>query len=297
MARFRNNQQHTLVERIHAEGGLCVERVQRFDELALLPEVAFWRTWSFRITLSGTRHLQYQQQTYTLAPNTILLNGPLQEPVRIRGLPGVGSDIVVLSVATDRWSQFAAQHPTFACHNADLLAVSPEPPRVARHSAPPHILRVVRQILALAPQGHTSRLAMENHCVLLLRLLGELRFGACTTGQEHERRRVEAAQRHMVERLDRPPSLEEIAAALSISQRQLQRDFLICSGMTPMRYLNTMRLSEANFLLAETALPVGAIAAQLGYPSPAAFSAAFRQHYGCSPRQVRGELAAMPSYE
>ena len=81
--------------------------------------------------------------------------------------------------------------------------------------------------------------------------------------------------------------MSELADALGVSPRQLQRDFLACTGMTPIRYINLMRLSEANFLLAETQLPIAEIATALGYVSPTHFSAVFRQVYNCSPRDVR----------
>ena len=102
--------------------------------------------------------------------------------------------------------------------------------------------------------------------------------------------RVEAAQRRIVEALAQPPSLQQIAAELNVSLRQLQRDFLACTGLTPVRYRNIMRLREANRLLTETSLPIAEIATRLGYTNLAHFSAAFRQVYQVSPREVRKSL-------
>ncbi len=287
MARFRNNEQHTLVEPIYQGGDLAVERALGFDQSALLPEVAHWRAWSFRITLGGTRYMRCLEHAATLAPNTVLWSGPLREPVRLRGLPGTGSDVVALTFTPVGWRRFLEQHPLFAQRHAALLEAAPREPLLAQQSAPPQVLHVLRQLIALRAAHRPAPLALENHCALLLGLLGELRFDAPVPCQEHERRRVEAAQAWMIAHLDRRPSLAEIAAGLSVSPRQVQRDFLACAGMTPMRYLATMRLSEANFLLAETALPIAEIARTLGYTTPAHFSAAFRQLYHCSPRQVR----------
>jgi transcriptional regulator GlxA family with amidase domain len=131
-------------------------------------------------------------------------------------------------------------------------------------------------------------LALDNASALLLRLIGDLHFGEGLPCQDQERReRVEQAQGRMVARLARPPSLQQIAADLSVSPRQLQRDFMAVTGLTPIRYLNVVRLSEANSLLAETTIPIAQIAALLGYTSQAHFSTAFRQLYHCSPREVR----------
>jgi AraC family transcriptional regulator of adaptative response / methylphosphotriester-DNA alkyltransferase methyltransferase len=91
----------------------------------------------------------------------------------------------------------------------------------------------------------------------------------------------------MIDRLDRPLSISAIAAALHISPRQLQRDFLACTGLSPVAYGQMLRLSEANMLLASTTLPIGTVAARLGYANAAHFSAAFRRLYHCTPSQIR----------
>jgi AraC-like DNA-binding protein len=262
-----------------------LERQQRFDQTALMAELIEWRTWSFRITLGGTRYVSYEQQTYTMSPNTIMWHAPLKQPLRLRWVPGTGSDMVAVSFTSQRWRELLEQYPTLAQRAQALLAADQAP--LAQQSAPPQLLHVLRQVIALGASQRPGALALDNHCALLLNLLAEMRFDAPAPCQEHERRRVETAQAWMIDQMAKRPSLGEIAEALCVSPRQLQRDFLACAGMTPMRYLALMRLSEANFLLAETSLPIAEIATLLGYTSPAHFSAAFRQLYQCSPRQVR----------
>ena len=149
----------------------------------------------------------------------------------------------------------------------------------------PRLAGVFRQAPHAAPR------ALENQCALLLDLILELRFGIEVRRDDHaQRRRVEAAQRRIVEALAQSPSLEQVAAELNVSLRQLQRDFLAFTGLTPVRYRNTMRLGEANRLLAETSLPIAEIAARLGYANVTHFSAAFRHDYHSSPREVRDSL-------
>jgi AraC-like DNA-binding protein len=290
MARFRNNEHQIIVAPVLQSDGLRIERVQRFDQTALLPEIDRWRTWSFRITLSGTRYIAHQDQVYSLAPNTILWHGPLKQLVKTRCLPGTGSDVAIVTFTLQRWSEFMAQHPAFYEHNARLASGAVEQPLLALQIAPPQLLHVLRQLIVLSQVTDAAVLALENAGALLLKLIGELRFDAPSAGQEPERRqRVELAQARMVARLARPPSLSQIASDLNVSPRQLQRDFRAFTGLTPMRYLNVVRMSEANSLLAETNIPIAQIAALLGYVSQAHFSAAFRQAYHCSPREVRAQ--------
>ncbi len=99
MARFRHNQLNIVVEPVYQRDGLSVERVRRFDQTALLPDIEHWRAWSLRVTLNGTRYSSHSGHAYTLAPNTILWHSPLKEVVENARLPGTGSDaVVVLSV-------------------------------------------------------------------------------------------------------------------------------------------------------------------------------------------------------
>jgi AraC-like DNA-binding protein len=288
MARFRNNEHQIIVEPVLHRDGLKIERVQRFDQTALLPEIDRWRAWSFRITLSGTRYVTHQDQSYSLAPNTILWHGPLKQVVKTRCLPGTGSDVAVVTFTTERWSAFMDQHPAFQERNAVLASDTVERQLLALQIAPPQLLHVVRQLIMLSQVPNAAGLALENAGALLLRLIGALRFGIPSVAQEPERRRrVELAQARMIARLARPPSLSQIAGDLNVSPRQLQRDFRAFTGLTPMRYLNVVRMSEANSLLAETSMPIAQIATLLGYVSQAHFSAAFRQAYHCSPREVR----------
>jgi AraC-like DNA-binding protein len=294
MARFRNNERQVVVEPIYHRDGLRIDRVQQFDQTALLPEIDRWRSWSMRVTLSGTRYITYRERAYSLVPNTILWHGPLKEVIRTRCLPGTGSDIAVLTFTAQRWSEFIGQHPIFKERNAGLLANALGQPLLALQIAPPQLLHVLRQYIALSQAPNASALALDNYGALLLRLVSELRFGSEIEYQEPERRRrVELAQARMVARLARPPSLSQIAGELNVSPRQLQRDFLAFTGLTPIRYLNVVRISEANRLLGETSIPIAQIAALLGYTSQAHFSAAFRQAYHCSPRQVRAQNAEL----
>lgn len=278
MARFRNNEQLLISETIYQQAGLKIERTQCLDRV-LPPELDRWRSWSFRIVLGGTRYLRYGDYDYTLAPASVVWHSPLAELVRIRSLPRTGADMLVVTFSAERWRLFAEQSPAFCLRNARLFQ-QPRQPLIALQPATPQLHGVLRQLLGLSQA--------ERAVSALLRELGEFCFEGSAQPQAHERRqRVERAQARMVLNLAQPPSLQQLAADLNVSPRQLQRDFLACTGLTPIRYLNAVRLSEANNLLASTTLPIAGIAQLLGYVSLAHFSAAFRQMYGYSPRDAR----------
>jgi AraC-like DNA-binding protein len=85
---------------------------------------------------------------------------------------------------------------------------------------------------------------------------------------------------------DGPPDLAEIARRLHISVRTLQRR-LRERGVGFQQIVDEVRFRRAVVMLAETELPIGQIAQQLGFAEPRGFRRAFRRWSGLSPQAYR----------
>lgn len=94
-------------------------------------------------------------------------------------------------------------------------------------------------------------------------------------------------QRHLG---DRTLSVTHIAAALGWSPRQVQLA-LKHAGTTTNRLIKEERLIAAYALVTAPGAhgSITELAAELGFATPSAFSTAFRQRYGLSPRQLRDQ--------
>jgi AraC family transcriptional regulator of adaptative response / DNA-3-methyladenine glycosylase II len=91
------------------------------------------------------------------------------------------------------------------------------------------------------------------------------------------------------------PSVEALAKRLGVSDRHVRRIFETHFGVSPVQYLQTRRLLTAKQLLADTDLPITEVALASGYASVRRFNAAFADHYGLNPTQLRREgRAARP---
>lgn len=78
----------------------------------------------------------------------------------------------------------------------------------------------------------------------------------------------------------------EVAALLHMSESTLRRR--LAREQTSFRQLACgIKMMRALTLLQSTQQPVALIADSVGYESPARFSARFRQHFGCTPGEVR----------
>nr|WP_260194456.1 AraC family transcriptional regulator [Actinophytocola gossypii] len=79
----------------------------------------------------------------------------------------------------------------------------------------------------------------------------------------------------------------DLAAHVGLSRATLARRFTALIGQPPMTYLTWWRMTTAAHLLHTTDQPLSAIARQVGYGSPFAFSHTFKRHYGHTPGRYR----------
>ena len=82
----------------------------------------------------------------------------------------------------------------------------------------------------------------------------------------------------------------EIAEAANVTPQYLCRLFQSNLHMTPIAYLNTVRINEAKRLLASTSLPIQTIGEKVGFLSPHYFSHTFQKLEGVTATKYR-ELA------
>ncbi|QCB46399.1 AlkA N-terminal domain-containing protein [Hydrogenophaga sp. PAMC20947] len=89
------------------------------------------------------------------------------------------------------------------------------------------------------------------------------------------------------------PTASRLAAYLGVSDRHLRRVFDAHLGLSPLQYLLTRKLLAAKQLLADTRLPIAEVALASGFGSQRRFNAAFVEHYGLNPGQLRRQPEAL----
>ena len=80
-----------------------------------------------------------------------------------------------------------------------------------------------------------------------------------------------------------------------MSEGYLRALFQEKRGMSPKKYLNAIRLSEAKQLLGQTSLSVSEVAYAVGFTDPLYFSQFFRKGTGLSPREYRNSAEVADS--
>jgi len=92
-------------------------------------------------------------------------------------------------------------------------------------------------------------------------------------------------------------SLSGIARQFMLNEFKLKKGFREMFGITVFGHVCKLRMEHAYYLLCHTDLPIGEVAAIVGYHSDAAFIRAFRQVFGSSPGQLFRSAKHSPSIE
>lgn len=84
--------------------------------------------------------------------------------------------------------------------------------------------------------------------------------------------------------------MEHIAAALSLSRKQLRTRVMAITGLTPVAYVLQVRLNQARHMIANEDESLTTIAGKCGFQNLSHFSKAFKQQFGVSPLQFRKNM-------
>ena len=89
----------------------------------------------------------------------------------------------------------------------------------------------------------------------------------------------------MLDRLDTPPVIDELARSAHMSPTKLKRLFRQIFGNSIFRYYQAMRINEAARLLRVEKRSVSAVGHQLGFTNLSHFSRVFEEHIGMKPKK------------
>jgi AraC family carnitine catabolism transcriptional activator len=97
--------------------------------------------------------------------------------------------------------------------------------------------------------------------------------------------------RLMEDNLEVPLARDELADAVGLTLRRLERLFRRKLGDSPMGYYLKIRLQAARNLLFYSDVPIQDVALSCGFSGPEVFSRTFRAHFGQSPREFRSNYS------
>jgi transcriptional regulator GlxA family with amidase domain len=144
--------------------------------------------------------------------------------------------------------------------------------------------------LAVVEEDFGAALALEVSRILVLyyrRPGGQSQFSAPLEAQAAAGSRFAGLHDWLVARLDRPISVEQMAGQAAMSPRNFARVFKAKTGMTPVKYLETLRLDRARELLATGHTSLNLISEISGFGREERLRRAFVRRFKVTPSQYR----------
>ena len=159
--------------------------------------------------------------------------------------------------------------------------------RVFSTGTSPEYKRLFRQMIQelqlCKPMYEEILASILNHIFILINRQTEVR----SSGSNQVQNEIEQAAEYFMANYNREIVIEDYAQVHHISVSWFIRSFKQYTRLTPVQYIQSIRLANAQSLLETTAYNMSEIAAIVGYDNSLYFSRLFKKQYGVSPLQYR----------
>lgn len=139
--------------------------------------------------------------------------------------------------------------------------------------------------------GHQCSLAVARELVVYVRRAGnQSQFSEFLKVQAQAEGPCQGIVDWILANLKSDLTLESIAQHASLSSRQISRLFIENFRLSPVKFVEHMRLDEARAMLANYGASINLISASVGFKNPDSFRRSFSRKYGISPSLYRSVL-------
>lgn len=145
-----------------------------------------------------------------------------------------------------------------------------------------------------------AALAIARQLVLFLRRPGnQSQFSATLAAQEPGREPLREVRHHIVENPATDLSVEALAQRIHMSPRHFARLFRAETGVTPARYVESIRLEAARRVLEDSDQPIADVALKCGFGTPETMRRCFLRALDVAPAEYRRRFhpTGLPSDE
>jgi AraC-like DNA-binding protein len=232
--------------------------------------------------------------THVLSHAATVNAPPLENVLAAAGYQGDGL-LAIGSGDPAATTQLVCGHLTFG-DSADHAVLRALPPIIrisnAERARRPWFDQVLRLLVSHVFSGHPGSIAVVTRLSEIV-FIEAIRFAGDEAPEL--RRLMEAFADARIGRtialIHREPArawtVDDLAREVGMSRTRFAEQFREMIGTSPVNYLTEWRLQRAVAALSHSRRPIGEIARECGYSSPAAFTRAFNERFGQTPKAFR----------
>ena len=110
--------------------------------------------------------------------------------------------------------------------------------------------------------------------------VGQQPFASLSRTRQVEDAVIARCQEWIAQNYDHESPVAAMTKHSGLAERSFKRRFARATGMTPIKYVQTLRLEDAKHVLETTDIPVEAVAHEVGYEDPSYFGRLFKKTVG-----------------
>lgn len=182
--------------------------------------------------------------------------------------------------------EFAATHPRVAIHPERALVVAGERAELVSSGASTSWHDLVLYLISRFA-GPTSAQDVARFLALEWHEAGLSPYIAFEGRQDHGDSEIRAAQEWLRRHFGVATPVEEMARRSKLAARTFKRRFAAATGLTPIAYVQRLRIEDAKRRLERTDASIDEIGWKVGYEDPAFFRRLFKRTTGLAPGAYR----------
>ena len=272
------------------ESGFFVLTFQNDSQASKLLEKAIDSSFiQFHFCLKGNAQFCFNNNSYTLdipEENTLLLYNP-QRDLPIHMVAGPKTWVLSVLISIKKF------HGLFS-HEANYIAFLKDDNKLKKYYKDgyisPSMAIVLNQIINYNLNTNLRELYCKAKVYELLSLYfnrGEdVKVEQCPfLADESNVKKIKAAKDIVIQRIAEPPTLVELSLEIDLSLKKLKEGFKQIYGTTVYGFLFDYKMELARKLLESGAHNVNEVGLKVGYSTASHFIAAFKKHYGTTPKK------------
>lgn len=153
-------------------------------------------------------------------------------------------------------------------------------------------------VLYLIARFHGEAIAIKAAKFYLFgdRSEGQILYAARLIPKRHEDAAIASAQTWLAEHYSSPNCIDKMTVNSGLPARTFKRRFKQATGMTPIEYMQCLRIEEAKQILEATDDAIDAIVPVIGYDDPASFRRLFKRLTGVTPGKYRQRFRKITNF-
>ena len=286
---LKNVAKGTFLETV-IESGFFVLTFQNDSQASKFLEKAIDSSFiQFHFCLKGNAQFCFNNNSYTLdipEENTLLLYNP-QRDLPIHMVAGPKTWVLSVLISIKKF------HGLFS-HEANYISFLKDDNKLKKYYKDgyisPSMAIVLNQIINYNLNTNLRELYFKAKVYELLSLYfnrGEdVNVEQCPfLADESNVKKIKAAKDIVIQRIAEPPTLVELSSEIDLSLKKLKEGFKQIYGTTVYGFLFDYKMELARKLLESGAHNVNEVGLKVGYSTASHFIAAFKKHYGTTPKK------------